>query len=186
MVTEEEDANNKEYAAGYGSGRSSDIVRRTIAESPFGLDRNSVYYKGYEAGVQDQRDHGFKSADDCGTGESDEPVESSSCCYIVGACLDDLHLPRTSQEMLSMKTLAKDHILKSFSGKRDYVRYGRIGPRIVQAIRSRADSQTIWRRIHGKLQEIAPKVKQGQYQEAYEQYRDLVFGLEAQLKTAQV
>ena len=176
MVTEQEDANNKEYAEGYGSGRSSDIVQRTISESPFGLDRDSIYYKGYEAGVKDQHDHGYQSADDCGTGET----PSDSCCYIVSACLDDLKLPRACLEMSAMKRLTKDHILKSFGGRRDYVRYGKIGPRIVSSIRASSNPQVIWRRIYDSLGQLVPTVEQGNLQEGYDRYKSLVISLEAQ------
>jgi hypothetical protein len=110
----------------------------------------------------------------------DDDKNSSDCCYIVGACLDELRLPKNSREMLAMQDLAKNFILKSYSGKRDYVRYGKIGPRIVQAIRAGGDSaQSTWRQIYGSLQEIAPRIEQGRLQEGFDQYRSLVLGLEA-------
>lgn len=106
--------------------------------------------------------------------------ESNSCCYIVGACLDDLGLPRNSLEMKAMKQLTKNHILKSFSGKRDYVRYGKIGPSIVTAIRARTNSKGIWEKVHQTLQGIAPQIYEGKYQEGYQQYKGLVLELESQ------
>ena len=103
----------------------------------------------------------------------------SNCCYIVGACLDDLKLPRNSLEMKAMKQLAKNHILKSFSGKRDYVRYGKIGPSIVTAIRASTNSRGIWERVHQTLQGIAPQILEGNYQEGYQRYKSLVLDLES-------
>lgn len=102
-----------------------------------------------------------------------------SCCYIVGACLDDLGLPRNSLEMKAMKQLAKNHILKSFSGRRDYIRYGKIGPSIVTAIRARTNSKGIWEKVHETLQGIAPQVYEGKYQEGYQRYKTLVLDLES-------
>ena len=182
MVTPTEDENNREYASAYASGRSSDSVRSSIATSPMGFahDSDSITGKAYRQGVADQAEYGYKSSDDCGSGES----SSDSCCYITSACLDDLGLPRTSREMAAMKTMTKNHVLKSFRGKRDYITYGRIAPRVVQAIRSRRDSQRVWENVYGTLGEVANLVGSGKYEEGHQRYKSLVLGLEAQFVKA--
>jgi hypothetical protein len=181
MVTETEDKNNKEYATNYARGRSGDIVRDAFNSWE---DHDSIEYQAYKAGERDRSKFGFKSQDDCGSGESSEPVvsdPSDSCCFITSACLDDLHLPRTDLGMVAMKTLVRNHILKTHQGKRDYVTYGKIAPGIVRRIRARKDSLAVWNNVYSVLQGIVPSVQRGDYQEGYEKYKSLVLGLEAEL-----
>lgn len=181
MPTETEDKNNQEYATNYSRGRTGDFVRDCFNDFE---DPDSIEYKAYRAGQEDRRKYGYLSEDETGDGTSDEPTisdDSSSCCYIVGACLDEMGLPRSSPEMMAMKQLAKNYILKSFSGRRDYVRYGRIGPSIVTKIRASENSKGIWGKVYETLQGIAPQVYEGKYQQGYRQYRDLVLGLETSL-----
>jgi hypothetical protein len=115
-----------------------------------------------------------------------KPMEDDNCCYIVSACLDDLGIPRNSQEMQAMKQLTKEHILNSFSGKRDYVSYGRIGPKIVDSIRSREDSKQVWGNIYKKLTDVASVVFEGKYEEGHQQYKSLVLGLEKKFVTDRI
>ncbi|MEI6850279.1 MAG: hypothetical protein WCK29_04540 [archaeon] len=175
MVSREEDENNREYADNYARGRSgegSDTINGAF------IDRGSIEYKAYKAGQEDREKYGPLDRDDCGTGES----APDSCCYIVSACLDNLNLPRSSLEMKAMKKLTREFILKSFSGKRDYITYGKIGPAIVRSIQSTSDSQATWQQVYGMLQGIARKVEEGKYQESHDQFKSLVLGLEAQFK----
>jgi hypothetical protein len=106
--------------------------------------------------------------------------DSNGGCYITTACLDAMDLPRNSLEMQAMKILTKEHILKSFSGKVDYVRYGKKAPGIVQAIESREDAPVIWKGVYERLKEVTTNVLSGAYARAHEQYKDLVLGLEKQ------
>ncbi len=99
-------------------------------------------------------------------------------CYITTACLDAIGLPRDSLEMKAMEVLTKEHILKSFQGKKDYVIYGRKAPLIVQAIKSRDDSQDVWKRVYGTLRNITSAVLSSDNERAHKQYKDLVLGLE--------
>ncbi|MFA6089971.1 MAG: hypothetical protein WC755_09000 [Candidatus Woesearchaeota archaeon] len=176
MVTEEEDKNNKEYASEYARGRSGDEFRDFLVQG--GRDKESTEYKAYRDGEQDRHEYGWKSSDECGSGETD--TSSDSCCYITSACLDDLGLSRNSPEMKVMKDLTKNFTLKSFSGKRDYITYGRIAPLIVQKIRASNNCLDTWKQVYGQLQRIVPNVEKGKYQEGFNQYKSLVLGLEAQ------
>lgn len=180
MVTEEEDQNNHEYAEGYAKGRSSNLLEEFLAHCPIGgcASDDSIYAKGFRAGASDGDDYGTKSADECGSGDTD--TSSESCCYVTSACLDDLGLPRSSPEMKVMKILTRNYILKSFSGRRAYLQYGRIAPKIVESIRARSDSKNIWKQVYERLHEMVPTVEQGKYEEGYERYKSLVLGLEAQ------
>jgi len=107
-----------------------------------------------------------------------------SCCYITTACLDALGLPRNSLEMQAMKVLTRGYILKSFSGKREYVQYGRKAPGIVQAINSREDALSIWERVYEKVREVTTSVLSGNYAKGHQQYKDLVLGLEEKFAKA--
>lgn len=111
--------------------------------------------------------------------DESENKKNESCCYITSACLDDLAIPRTSPEMRAMKTLTKNHILKSFGGIKDYVRYGMIAPPIVESIRAREDSKEIWQRVYACLGDVVQAVSSGNYEQGYQKYKDLVLGLES-------
>jgi len=101
-------------------------------------------------------------------------------CYVTTACLDALGLPKDSLELGAMKVLTRDHILKSFSGKRDYIAYGRKGPAIVQAIESREDSLGIWGRIYETLKDVTASVLSGNYERGHQSYKELILDLEKQ------
>jgi len=102
-----------------------------------------------------------------------------SCCYVTTACLDAMGLPRDSLEMKAMKILTKEHILKSFQGKRDYILYGRKAPRIVSEIESRSDSKEIWGRVYEKLKDITRTVFGGELERGYQSYKSLVNELDS-------
>lgn len=110
--------------------------------------------------------------------EKKESSSSNNCCYITSACLDDLGIPRTAPEMMAMKVLTKEHILKSYSGVRDYVRYEKRAPAVVSAIKAREDAPKIWEGVYAGLREVTAKVVGNQFKEAYQAYKNLVIGLE--------
>ncbi len=113
-----------------------------------------------------------------GDGETEyytrEEADMGSCCFITTACLRALGKPQDSLEFRAMKVLTKEHILKSMQGKRDYVKYGKQAPRIVQAIEARPDSREIWGRVYGKLGEISDLVFSDRREEGYQAYKNLV------------
>jgi len=172
MTTDEEDKNNKDYAKGYAAGRSGDVVRDFLEH---GWNDDDVTHKGYVAGSDDRSSFGSKSPEDCGTGETHD---NSSCCYLTSACLDSMGIPRTALEMKAMKVLTKNYILKSFAGKRGYVTYRKRAPTIVRAINSITDSQETWIRVYEILKEVTSDVISGRYEEGYQKYKSLFFGLE--------
>jgi len=101
-------------------------------------------------------------------------------CYVTTACLDALGLPRDSLEMKAIKVLTRDHVLKSFSGKRDYVSYQTKGPAIVQAIASQENPQGIWDGIYQRLGDVTASVLSNDYEKGHNQYKELILGLEKQ------
>ena len=105
---------------------------------------------------------------------------AKSCCYVTTACLDALGKPRDSPEMSAMKTLTKNYVLKSFSGKRDYIMYRRRGPAIAEAINSREDSQGIWKNVYERLGDVTSSVLSSNYEMGHRLYKDLMLGLEKQ------
>ncbi|MBU3913383.1 MAG: hypothetical protein KKE50_04800 [Nanoarchaeota archaeon] len=152
--------------AGRGAGFTQDEADKSAFSHLKGADPNDSRYEGGDSGE--------------GSGGSSGGDSGGSCCYVTTACLDALGLPRDSLEMRAMKTLTREHILKSFSGKRDYVLYGRKGPLIVQAIGAREDSQGIWKRIYEKLQDVTSSVLSSNYERGHQLYKELILGLEAQ------
>jgi len=108
----------------------------------------------------------------------DNDCSSSSGCYITTACLDAMNLPRNSLEMRAMKILTRKHILRSFSGRRDFLLYGRKAPVVVQAIEARSDAREIWNGVYERLKSVTENTVSGNYKTAHEEYRDLVLGLE--------
>lgn len=114
------------------------------------------------------------------SGRDNYESQTSDCCYITSACLDDLGIPRTTREMTAMKTLTRDHVLRTFSGKRDYIKYERIAPGVVRAIRGSRDVRRVWTGVHETLRGVADLVDSGKYEEGHQMYKTLVLGLEAQ------
>lgn len=112
--------------------------------------------------------------------EEESSSSSDSCCYITSACLDDLKIPRTCPEMKAMKILTKDYVLQSFSGRKDYIKYGRIAPKIVTAIRASTDYMEAWRKVYETLKKVSDTTMKGRYRESHQQYKSLVLGLEAE------
>ena len=110
--------------------------------------------------------------------EEPEEKPKNCSCYITSACLDDLNIPRTAPEMQAMKTLTKEHILKSFSGIKDYVRYGKRAPQVVSAIRARNDAREIWEQVYTRLRDVANSVNSGNMKEGYAKYKELSVSLE--------
>lgn len=113
--------------------------------------------------------------------QQSEQSSSESCCYITSACLDDLKISRNCPEMKAMKAMTQNYILKSFGGIRDYIKYGKRAPRIVENIRKRSDFKQIWEDVYGQLQQVTEVVGSKNYSEGYRLYKSLVLGLEAKI-----
>ena len=110
--------------------------------------------------------------------DDDKDCSSSSGCYITTACLDAMNLPRNSLEMRAMKELTRNHILRTFGGKRDYLSYQKKGPAVVQAIEARSNAREIWNGVYQRLKDVTSNTVSGNYETAHEKYRELVLGLE--------
>ncbi len=146
------------------------IFEPPVLKSPYKFD-SGAFLKKYAS-------HGYLSGSIGSSETKEEEKKEESCCYVTSACLDDLGLSRDCDEMRAMKDLTKNHILKSFSGIRDYVRYGRRAPAVVEAIRSRTDSREVWQGVYGSLKEVTSKIVSGAYEAGYQAYKDLVLNLE--------
>lgn len=165
-----------DYRDGYNEGKNASFIDSAMQGLNF-LDGGSPHDKGFWDGTDDK---GSSSGDSGSSGGGSSGGGGDSCCYVTTACLDALSLPRDSLELRAMKILTKNHILKTFRGKRDYVLYQRKGPRIVQAIESREDSQNIWRGIYDKLMNVTASILSRDYEKGHQQYKELILGLERQ------
>lgn len=178
-----------------GSRRAAEtFVKGILDSSRFGLpqysriaeneDRKNNSETGYwpvgrcNTCGKEKEIHYLGDCEECLKKEKKREAHKDSCCYITSACLDDLGIPRTALEMTSMKTLTKEHILKSFGGIKDYIRYGRRAPRIVEAIRAREDSRKIWGEVYSGLRDVASAVASREYERGYQKYKNLVLELE--------
>jgi len=168
----------EEYDCGVRDGRQAGAMDQVCHElgkvfNASELDR--AYDAGFDHGVDSKSDSGGSSGSSSGCSSG-----GSGGCYVTTACLDALNLPRDSLEMKAMKTLTKEHILKSFTGKRDYVSYQRKGPAIVQAIESQKDSRRIWQEVYAKIKDVTSSVMSGNLSEGHALYKELILGLEKQ------
>jgi len=102
-----------------------------------------------------------------------------SCCHIVGATLDELGLPRQCEVMTAMQKLAQNYILRTFTGRRAYARYQRIGPAIVAALRTQGVGKEVWEGILSRIRVVTELVNAGRQQEAYASYAGLVNELQS-------
>lgn len=161
--------NDKMYEEGFKDGKRggflNDFVRNV--HTPIDPPNQHIYDKGYDEGSKRR----YKSDDNSDSGSEGG---SSSCCFITTACLEALALPKNSLEFIAMKTLTKEHILKSRQGRRDYIRYNRVSPEIVNRINARADSLEIWKAVYERLRETALLVLDSRMEEGYRTYKQLV------------
>jgi hypothetical protein len=98
-------------------------------------------------------------------------------CCITAACLESMGLPRTSLEMTSIISLLDEHMLKSFSGRREYVNYSRLAPKIVDSINRHQDNSKTWAEVYGQLWSVNNCVQDGDFNQAKRAYRGLVLSL---------
>lgn len=160
-------------------------IRSTTGESD-GL--STLFGQPYETTIRDERTMDVKAN---ATGRTPEEAEerasrqyhdyeyySEPCCYLTTACLNAKGIPlKSSLEFKAIKDITREHILKSFSGKKDYVRYGRVAPKIVDAINSRPDSMEIWDSVYKKIEDVAIHIFAGKPEEGYQAYRDMTLSL---------
>lgn len=169
--TMSQDSNNEAYAKGDEDGKNGfflDDIAQSLSSGINFSDEEVCYNKGYDHG---RNDRGREDSSDT----SDKPCG----CYITTACLEARGIPvKDSLEYRTIKDLTKNHILASFSGKRDYVKYNKIGPGIVEAVNARSDSQEIWGGVYSDLQNVSGLVLQGMYEAGHQAYKRMVGSLQ--------
>ena len=132
----------------------------------------------------DSKQYTGKSVHNPGTGKTKYYTREEANmggCFITTSCLKALNLPEDSLEFKAMEVLTKEHILKSLHGKRDYIRYLKKAPQIVESIEARSDSQKIWEDVYSKLRDITNLVSNKKYGEGYDSYKSLVMNLDAKV-----
>ena len=168
-----EEENNEEYASGYGRGRSGDCVRdafNTVWE-----DKDSQEYKGYCDGERDRGRYGWKSADDCGTGET----KSDSGCFITTACMRACNLPDDCQVLTDLRAFRDTYVRSRMDGGSLLDEYYAVAPAIVAAVNQSDGCETEWRRIFNEIGDAVSHIRANDLPGALSSYRRLFERLKA-------
>ncbi len=172
---EQEDANNEEYAKNYARGRSGHFLSDlgNSCEDP-----DSIEYKAYKAGEHDRANYGYKSEDECGTGERDEEP-SSGLCYLTTACTTARGLPDNCLELTTLRGFRDKFMMKTPSGRKDLKEYYRTAPEIVSAVNSLPSdlSSRIWEGVYQDVRKAVQLVRTGRFNEAHTHYRAMTLKL---------
>lgn len=170
-----EEKNNKEYADGYGSGRSGDLVRDIFVDV---VEDKGQWKTGYDAGRHDRHENGYKSKDDCGTGETRE--EPSSGCFLATACVSAMGLPDNCLELRTLRSFRDKILLPSSAGRKAIKEYYRIAPSIVKAVNVSGKSEEVWSNVYLDVQKAVSLVKRGMFNEAFEHYKQMTTALKTE------
>ena|SRR3989338_413927 len=164
--SDKEEENNKEYAEGYSRGRSGDFIRDS-AEQVWHDD--DIEHKGYEAGQQDREEHGWKSADDCGSGET----KDEGGCFLTSACVRAKGLSDHCLELSVLRNFRDKILLPSSEGRSAVKAYYSFAPGIVRAVNERSDSLRLWEGVYSDIQSAVRLVQQGKFNDAFRVYKDM-------------
>lgn len=163
---EEQDENNKEYAENYARGRSGDFLRDSLNSLE---DKDSIEYKAYKEGENDRSEHGWKSADDCGTGES----EDKGLCFITSACMKAARLPDDCHELETLRRFREDYVAKVPGGEELIAEYRSTAPAVVRAIDQHPDGKQLYGQIYDEMvRPCVALIESGAGQAALDLYRD--------------
>ena len=181
--TQEE--NNKEYADGYGSGRSGDALRDFFVRGT--EDHDSQFYKGYDAGESDRDEYGYKSKDDCGTGESDSGSSGGGLCFITTACTAARGLPDNCDILETLRLYRETYVRRRPEGDSLIQWYKAVAPQIVAAVNATPTARSEWELVYREVERAFDLIRAGDHASALAEYGRMVRRLAAKylgLKTA--
>jgi hypothetical protein len=112
-----------------------------------------------------------------------EPGGSSiwNCCYLTKAAVSAVEAADDCRELESLRWFRDKYMHCTADGRRDVLRYYRAAPSIIQQIESNPGAIDVYKEIYWSV--IRPAVRaihNGNFSEAYDIYRSMVFDLEAQ------
>lgn len=168
-----EDENNEEYAAGYGAGRSGDVVRDAFV----GYDGDSQWEKGYDAGRDDRDQHGWKPADECGNGERSD--DDSGGCFLTSACVAAVGAPDDCALLTTLRSYRDTYVRERQDGESAIHEYYCIAPAIVRAINESGTGASEWPKIYDTAKAAAALIDDGRLEDAFVIYQQMCVELKS-------
>lgn len=109
--------------------------------------------------------------DDCPTYKKEK--DSGGGCFLTSACVEAMGLPDDCRELTVLRHFRDTYMRGSEQGQADILEYYMIAPAIVDRIRERGNSRSVFERIYRDL--VLPCVElidAGRNEEAYGKYKD--------------
>jgi hypothetical protein len=156
--------NNEEFAEGYAEARSGNVIK----DVAIGFhDNSSQFEKGYEQGKEDRSEHGWKSYDECGTGETKD-----SGCFLTTACVQAAGLPDNCRELTVLRHFRDNFVKALTDGDTLIQEYYDQSPRIVEKL-----TVIELREIYATIQDAVSQIDRGELSEAFKTYAEMFKGL---------
>lgn len=105
----------------------------------------------------------------------------TSGCFLTSACVEAKGLEDDCYELTTLRKFRDEYLAKQESGKCEIAHYYHVAPAIVERIKEREDTTTIFEKIYSDL--VTPCIKMiedSNFSGAHELYRNYVLALEKQ------
>lgn len=106
---------------------------------------------------------------------------SSDGCFLTSACVEAKGLPDDCYELVTLRKFRDEYLAKQECGKCEIAHYYHVAPAIVERIKERENTTSIFEKIYSDL--VAPCIKMiedSNFTGAHELYRNYVLMLEKQ------
>lgn len=173
MSDDKQEENNKQYAEDYARGRSGDFVRDTLNEVM--EDHDSQTYKAYKAGEADRDKYGYKSADECGSGETHD--KDDGFCFLTSACVMAKGLDDACSVLSELRAFRDSYVSSLPEGAELLREYYATAPAIVSAVNASTASSAEWQRVFSEILEAVSCIRDKRDTLALEVYRQLFLRL---------
>lgn len=106
---------------------------------------------------------------------------SSGGCYLTSACVETKGLPDDCYELMTLRKFRDGWLREQKDGEADIAAYYSSAPAIVEAIKKRPDSMTVFDMIYVELvRPCVDWIEQGKLEEARQHYRAFTLKLKEQ------
>lgn len=107
--------------------------------------------------------------------------ESSGGCYLTSACVEAKGLPDDCYELMTLRKFRDGWLREQKDGEADIAAYYSTAPAIVDAIKKRPDSMTVFDMIYAELvRPCVDWIEQGKLEEARRHYQAFTLKLKEQ------
>jgi hypothetical protein len=172
-------SNDEAYEAGVRDGKSGGCFDDLCHDAGKVFNtgqRDEIYDKGYQYGVDHRYDSDGSSGSRSG-GSGSGSGSGSGPCYITTACVRSIGLSDNCTELSVLRAYRDGVLLRSPAGRAAVAEYYRVAPEIVTAVSASAAAGSEWCRIYGEIRRAVSLVLAGKYDEAFAHYRELTAGL---------